>query len=336
MKVKESRFQRVFVAVIALSIALAMVLMGAGCSADKGDLGQQVTSEPATQQAAESGPVSFTDALGNEVTVDHPQRVVACMGGFADIWELSGGTLVGVTSDAQPDYTIASDAQSVGEYTAPDLEAIIALEPDLVILSAATSGRPGVPSQVDLKESLEGSGITTAYFNVTTFDDYLAMLDICTQINGRSDLYEQYGLALEQQIDQIKATVPANVQPSVLLMMTYSGGTRVQDSSTMVGAMLADLGVENLADENPSLLKDFSVEAVIEQDPDFILVAPMGTDETAAMANLKAATEVNPAWAGLNAVKEGRYITLDSKHFCFKPNELWAESYQILFDDLYA
>ena len=321
---------------VAVSLTLVLTIALTGCSASSSSTEKEAAPEPsAAQPVTQAGPVTFTDALDTEVTVDNPQRVIACMGGFAATWELSGGSLVGMTEDAQTDYTIVSDAESVGEYTAPDVERIIALEPDLVILSAATSGRPGVPSQVDLKQSLEDSGITTAYFNVTTFEDYLAMLDICTQINGRSDLFEQYGAALQEQIDQLIATAPADEQPSALLMMTYSGGTRVQNSSTMVGAMLADLGVRNLADENPSLLKDFSIEAVIEQNPDFIFVVPMGTDDTAAMANLKAATEANPAWADLGAVKAGRYIMLDSKHFSFKPNELWAESYQTLFDALY-
>jgi ABC-type hemin transport system substrate-binding protein len=35
------------------------------------------------------------------------------------------------------------------------------------------------------------------------------------------------------------------------------------------------------------MLKDFSVEAVIEQDPDFILVAPMVQTKRLLMANLK-------------------------------------------------
>ena len=57
--------------------------------------------------------------------------------------------------------------------------------------------------------------------------------------------------------------------------------------------MLADLGVNNLADENKSLLKDFSLEAVIEMDPDFIFVIPMGKHTEAAMRNLEEATAAN-------------------------------------------
>ncbi len=119
-------------------------------------------------------------------------------------------------------------------------------------------------------------------------------------------------------------------------MTTYSGGTRVQSSGTMTGAMLADLGVRNLADENRSLLKDFSLESVIELDPDFIFVIPMGNDAEAATAALNEATAANPAWNSLSAVQNGHYVTLDPKLFLSKPNANWDESYQVLYDTLYG
>ena len=53
--------------------------------------------------------------------MDNPQRVVACMGSFANAWELAGGTLVGVSDDALhglPARTIESpDVATVGDFT---------------------------------------------------------------------------------------------------------------------------------------------------------------------------------------------------------------------------
>ena len=45
--------------------------------------------------------------------------------------------------------------------------------------------------------------------------------------------------------------------------------------------------------------------------------------------------ESNPAWAGLTAVKEGRYILLPKELFHNKPNHRWGASYEILADYLY-
>ena len=88
------------------------------------------------------------------MTVDNPQRVVACMGSFASIWELAGGTLVGASDDAftLSDYDLKSEnVQKVGDFSNPNLESIIALEPDFVIMTSGSGGRGGDSNQADLK-----------------------------------------------------------------------------------------------------------------------------------------------------------------------------------------
>ena len=187
----------------------------------------------------------------------------------------------------------------------------MALNPDFVIMTSGTGGRGGDSSQIDLRDALVGAGIPVAYFEVTTFDDYERLMRTFTDITGRADLYDQNVAKVAAAIDAVVGAVPAENPPTALLLTTFSGGTRVQSSGTQTGAMLADLGVNNLADENKSLLKDFSLEAVIEMDPDFIFVIPMGNDTEAAMRNLEEATAANPAWGSLSAVQNGRYITLD-------------------------
>ena len=335
-----SRKQYRVIVMVGIIIAMVSVLtFSVACSS--GDDGVDIAGNdplPAeTTTEAEAKPYSFTDDLGYEITVDQPKRVVACMGSFADIWLLAGGELVGVTQDAYDGYLDSSEElATVGDFTAPNLEEIISLDPDFVIMTGAATGKDGAASQTELKESLEASGITVAYFSVTTFDDYLRMLEICCDITGREDLYAENGSAVQDEIENIKATSTSEEPPTVLLMTTYSGGTRVQNSSTMTGAMLADLGATNLADETPSLLREFSLESVIEMNPDYILVVPMGNDDVAAMRNLEEATSANPAWASLDAVVKGNFVTLDKELFLYKPNENWGQSYRVLFDILYA
>ncbi|MFR0869479.1 MAG: ABC transporter substrate-binding protein, partial [Adlercreutzia sp.] len=258
---------------------------GSEASAGSAPQQEQATEAPAAEapaaEATAPGPVTFTDDAGNGVTVDNPQRVVACMGSFANAWELAGGTLVGVSDDAlqAAGWTIQSpDVATVGDFSAVNLEAIMALNPDFVIMTSGTGGRGGDSSQADLRDALIGAGIPVAYFEVTTFDDYERLMRTFTDITGRADLYDQNVAKVAEAIDAIVGAVPAENPPTALVLTTFSGGTRVQNSGTQTGAMLADLGVNNLADENRSLLKDFSLEAVIEMDPDFIFVIPMGND----------------------------------------------------------
>ena len=119
------------------------------------------------------------------------------------------------------------------------------------------------------------------------------------------------------------------------MLTTYSGGTRVQASSTQTGTMLAELGASNITDADKSLLSDYSLESLVKADPDFIFLLPMGDSDEAAQKALKDQTAANPAWKELTAVKKGRVITLDPKLFLYKPNNNWDDAYEELYKALY-
>ncbi|MBQ2859823.1 MAG: ABC transporter substrate-binding protein, partial [Peptococcaceae bacterium] len=304
-----------------LALLLVSILALSGC-------GTNQTIQESSQQ--EDG-YTFTDAIGQEITVHNPQRVVSLMGSFSEIWILAGGadTLVGTSYDTvdNRDLGLPEDIAIVGTYQNPNIEEILALNPDLVLLSSETTR---TDSHVALKDALNGADIPAAYFSVTHFEDYLNMLKICTDITGNQDAYQTNGIAVEERIAQIIADSKTETSPSVLLMITYSGGIRAQSSDTMTGKMLSELGCKNILDDYPSMLQDFSVEKIIETDPDYIFVIPMGNDDALAQKNLKENVESNPAWNSLTAVKNDRYILLPKDKFLYKPNAVWDESYAYL------
>ena len=304
-----------------LALLLVSILALSGC-------GTNQTIQETSQQ--EDG-YTFTDAIGQEITVHNPQRVVSLMGSFSEIWILAGGadTLVGTSYDTvdNRDLGLPKDIAIVGTYQNPNIEEILALNPDLVLLSSETTR---TDSHVALKDALNGADIPAAYFSVTHFEDYLNMLKICTDITGNQDAYQTNGIAVEERIAQIIADSKTETSPSVLLMITYSGGIRAQSSDTMTGKMLSELGCKNILDDYPSMLQDFSVEKIIETDPDYIFVIPMGNDDALAQKNLKENVESNPAWNSLTAVKNDRYILLPKDKFLYKPNAVWDESYAYL------
>ena len=275
--------------------------------------------------------IAFTDALDREVSVQKkPERVAALIGSFADVWVLSGGSICATAEDAWDDFDLElPDAVNIGGAHSPNLELLLAADPDLVIASASTS------SNVEMREVLEAAGITVAYFDVDNFDDYLAMLDICTDITGRKDLYEKNGLMIQSQIEVVKTEVAASSlsdhERTVLLLRAHSGSVKAKGSEgTILGEMLADLGCINIADSDTSLLEALSVESVIRQEPYRIFVVTMGDDTEKAIDNLNRLMDENPAWGSLRAFTEGRLHVMDRKLFNIKPNAGWAESYEKL------
>ena len=314
------RFFYIFAVISCLTVILNTLT---ACSSDESKQNENV--------------VTFTDALGREVMVSkESERVAALIGSFADVWMLAGGSVCATAEDAWEDFGLdLPNAVNIGGAHSPNLELIFSANPDFVIASASTS------SNVEMKETLEAAGITVAYFDVDDFEDYLAMLDICTDITGRKDLYVKNGSDIQSQINEIKHHVEGRSLPDdqrkVLLLRAHSGSVKAKGSEgTILGEMLADLGCINIADSDTSLLETLSVERIIRQEPYRIFVVTMGNDTQKAIDNFYQMMDENPAWETLEAVADGRLHLMDRKLFNIKPNADWAVSYEKLSDILLA
>ena len=291
------------------------------------------TTPPPAQSAGSETAVTFTDDLGRQVTTDRPQRVACLISSFADVWCLAGGrdTLVAAANDSwtQFDLDLPETVANLGTTTEPNAELLLAAEPDFVIGSTKTE------ADLELLELLEQSGIPAAYFNVSSFADYLRMLDICTRLTGCPENYEAYGTNVQAQIDAAKARADGS-GPSVLYVRATGSSCKVKNSrDTVLGEMLADLGCVNIADSESGLLENLSLETILAADPDYIFVVIQGTDTTKAERLLETTLLSNPAWDGLTAVREGRYHVMDQRLYNVKPNARWGEAYEKLADILY-
>lgn len=287
----------------------------------------ETENDPAKNQTTA---VTFTDALGREVTVDNPQRVVTLLGSFCDEWLQAGGTVVGTASDSftNYDFGFGEEVTDIGSHAKPDVESIIALSPDFVIASSYTE------AQLELRETLENAGITVAYFYINNFDDYLASLKIFTQITGRADLYETNGLNVEKEIEEARSRIDGR-KPTVLFIRAAASSVKVKGSEgTVGGEILADLDTVNIADSE-SLLEDLSLEAIILADPDYIFVTTQGSNTESALKNVEELLISNPAWNSLKAVRNGNYYVIDKALYNSKPNARWGEAYRKLADIIY-
>lgn len=275
---------------------------------------------------------TFTDSQDRTVEVKSFEKTAVLSGSLAEVWQLAGGELFGITNDAYDGHTldIPEDVKNYGDVKNPSVEGLIADGVDFVILSGT------IANQVKLEETLNSSGITAAYFDVENFDDYLSMLKICTDITGRSDLYAENGEAVRERVEQSVERAKGKEHPKVLLLRSYSTGIKAKGSDNMTGQMLADLGCENIADSESSLLEELSLEAIVRADPDFVFITTMGGDTEAAIAQYEETLGSNPAWQELTAVKDGCVHILPKDMFHYKPNNRWGEAYEYLEEILYG
>lgn len=311
-------------------VTFVLVTALCGCGA------KQPTEVPAEVGNVENsgssvtGAVTFTDDLNRQVTVENPQRVAALLGSFADVWVLAGGTVCASADDAWDDFELdmPADAINLGQTKELSLEKLFEAEPDFVIASTNTR------RDMEWLEILEDSGIPTAYFDVADFEDYLRMLKICTDITGRTDLYDTNGLQVQKQIEEIVARSAERIAageeaPKVLSLRASAASIRAKNSEgNVLGEMLKRLGCINIADNDETLLENLSLERILEADPDYIFFVQLGDNTQAVEENIHSFIDEQPVWGTLTAVKEGRVYYMDKRLYNLKPNARWAESYE--------
>lgn len=262
----------------------------------------------------------FTDALDRQVTIEsRPEKVVALYGSFADLWYEAGGELVGIIeSSTLPEQSI--DLPKVGKMSTPNIEAILALEPDLIII------RAGYSKQEELIDIFEASNITVYAANYNNFDETMTTFKNFCYMNDQADLYEVKSTPL---VEGIKELTDVDHDFSYLLLFATSKSISAKDENISAN-IITNMGGENIAskyqiaDEES---KQFSFEKILELDPTYIFVQTMGSVEDA-KARLEEDVISNPAWASLTAVKEGRFIYLPKELFLYKPNMKYLDAYQ--------
>lgn len=311
--------------ILSLFALVALLLILCGCVA-KEELPESIPTKTVEDE------ISFTDDLGRTVVVQKcPDRVAALIGSFADVWCLAGGkdTLVAAANDAWTSFELdlSTEVRDLGAIKQPNLEVLLAAKPDFVLASCNTE------ANLSLQHTFEEAGITVAYFDIQSFSDYLHMLDICTEITGERQSYEENGLSVQSEIQQALARQDGS-SPTVLCIRATGSSCKAKGSSdNVLGEMLYDLGCINVADGG--VLEDLSIEGIMATDPDYIFAVLQGSNNSDAQKMIEDMLLANPAWKSLRAVCEDHFFVLDQSLYNLKPNARWGEAYEGLADILY-
>ncbi len=306
---------------IRVFLAAMLVLSLAACSYDTtADMGENY--------------YTFTDHCGNKIVLQQkPQKVAVLFSSFADIWVTAGGS-VDITVGESVERGFADDTAILvdsGAGKSIDTELLIASKPDFVICSA------DVPAQQETAQLLKTAGIPCASFRVETFEDYLSVLKICTDITDNKDLYKTYGTDIKENIDLLLTKAENQSTDQKILFVRAGSGASATKAKTaddhFAAAMLKELGTYNIAENAKVLLDDLSLEEIIMEKPQYIFISTMG-DENAAKEYINNLFS-QPQWQAVEAVKNENYIFLPKELFQYKPNSCWDKAYEYLINVLY-
>ena len=239
--------------------------------------------------AATTYPLTLTDDLGRKVTLKaEPGRIISMVPSHSETLCAIGacGKLVGV--DKYSDYPQqVARLPKVGDLFAPDVEAMVALKPDLVLVSKYSK----------LEGPLTQAGIPTIALDMEKYDEVFSKTLTLGRIVNREAQAKNVVLNIRRDIAKVEIlTKNAVRKPTAYFEIDptpYSIGP-----NSFMGVLLTKAGARNII---PASLGDFpkvDPELIVKANPELML----GLTRQAAAAR--------PGWSGLKAVRSGRVLDI--------------------------
>ncbi|HEX5387562.1 MAG TPA: helical backbone metal receptor [Gemmatimonadales bacterium] len=240
----------------------------------------------------------MADDGGDTVRVGVPaRRIVSLVPAITEMLFAigAGDAVVGRTTWC--DYPAAAlKVPSVGDGIDPNLEAVVARRPDLVLLYS--SGQ-----NVAAHERLADLGVPS--LRLTT--DHLADVPRLARLLGRVTGHELQGDSVARAFEAALAetSAPPGVHPLSVFFLAWTQPAMTVGRGSFLTELLARAGARNVFDDVAPSSAVVSIEAVAARNPDLILT--LGADAPS--------LEGRPEWSAVGAVREGRLVHIEGTEF---------------------
>lgn len=204
-----------------------------------------------------------------------------------------------VAVDDQSNYPAEAPKTDLSGFK-PNVEAIAAHNPDLVVISDAGGELAGSLTKIKIR--------SLAAPAATSLDDTYEQLRQLGDATGHRPEADKVVADMKKRIAAIAASIPAGAKGATYyheLDPSYFSAT----SKTFIGSVYALLGLENIADAADTEgggYPQLSAEYIVQADPDLIFLA-----DTKCCQQSSATVAARDGWGSISAVRNGAVIPLD-------------------------
>jgi iron complex transport system substrate-binding protein len=250
---------------------------------------------PALAVAIAIAAVSFS-AGGAAATFPH--RIVSLSPtATEDLFAIGAGKQV-IAVDDQSDFPKTAPKTSLSGFT-PNVEAVVAYHPDLVVISYSPKDFAGALAQAHIRVLLQP-------FAVSFKDAYAQMLQL-GKVTGHLAEAKALVARMKSRIAKLVASVPK--KPLAVydeLSPDYYSAT----GASIIGEIFRLFGLKNIADAAPGASSagavQLSAEYIVAANPDLIVLA-----DTRCCGASRAAVAGRPGWNTITAVKKASIAVVD-------------------------
>ena len=241
------------------------------------------------------------DDTGRVITLDHPaRRVVSLAPSFTELLFAigGGGALVGRSKWDEYPPEVAT-VPSVGDGLAPNVEAVAATKPDLVLLYAS-------PSNANALDQFDHMGIEALSYQMDHLDDVPRLARTFGRLLGLPREAIDQADHFERQLDSARRATRATGAsgPSVVLI-AWTDPPNVLGTSFL--SEIVDLaGGRNVFDDLTTPSAYVTIETIAARKPEVIVVI-----DSSAIAKLTS----RPEWGAIGAIEERRFVVVHGSEF---------------------
>ncbi|HEX6145143.1 MAG TPA: ABC transporter substrate-binding protein [Acidimicrobiia bacterium] len=279
-------------------LLILTLLAAAACDTTEGL--DTTSSGPTGPTSASPGfPVTVTAGNG-EVTIEQrPVRIVSLAPTLTEVLFAIGAGDQVVAVDELSNYPEDAPRTDLSGFE-PNLEAVAALDPDLVVVSDDFN---------DIVSALTAVGIPVIHQPAAaSLDDTYAQIEQLGAATGNPEAAAGLVASMASEIDDLSGSVEERADP-----LTYyhelDGSLFTVTSETFIGEIYGLAGLENIADAAEgadTLYPQLSAEYIIESDPDLIFLA-----DTQCCGESAETVAARPGWDQITAVSSGAVFALD-------------------------
>jgi iron complex transport system substrate-binding protein len=285
---------------IPAAVAAAALLAACTSTGSTGSSASGTPSRSAAPSASRAGtfPVTIDTPAGPITVSKQPQRIVSLSPSATETLFAIGAGPVIVAADEYSNFPAEAPAKKGLSGFQPNVEAVAAFKPDLVVVSNDANGivagmkKLGVPTLVSPAPTTIEAGFDT-----------MAALGLAT---GRLDETAATVARLRAEVAAALAKAPKGDRLRIYHELDPSLFSA--SSSSFIGDVYRALGATNIADaadKDKTGYPKLTAEAIIAADPQVIVI----TDQTSATVENVAK---RPGWAGVSAVKNGAIVSVNA------------------------
>ena len=263
--------------------------------------GQSNTASP--ESAAPSTVASFPVTIENNgvsvVIPEQPDAIISLSPTATEIlFAIDAGDQV-IAVDDQSNFPAEAPISDLSGFT-PNLESIVALSPDLVVVSFDVDG---------IVAALTTAGIPVlVQYAATTLDDtYLQIAELGTA-TGKSVNADELSENMKSEIEAAIALVPAEAA-GLTYFHELDNTLYTVTSATFIGSIYALAGLANIADaaaDAASGYPQLSPEFIVDADPAIVFLA-----DTKCCGQTADTLAQRPGFEGLSAIASKSVVELD-------------------------